>query len=102
MCAPLLWQQCASCNVSQAFCLICGAGIFACAKMPGWKPGRRIRQRCLTYSRAHKKDSGSARQGETANTETCNYPNRLNLTQFDKQFRGSVRKIVAFIENNFS
>jgi hypothetical protein len=27
-----------------------------------------------------KKDSGSARQGETANTTTCDYPNRLNLT----------------------
>src|SRR5438105_7559216 len=26
-----------------------------------------------------KKDSGSARQGETANTKTCNRPNRLNL-----------------------
>src|SRR5216684_4545124 len=28
---------------------------------------------------AQKKDSGSARQGETANTKTCNRPNRLNL-----------------------
>jgi hypothetical protein len=26
-----------------------------------------------------KKDSGSARQGETKYQQTCNYPNRLNL-----------------------
>ncbi|PYK60070.1 MAG: hypothetical protein DME43_06725 [Verrucomicrobia bacterium] len=35
-----------------------------------------------------KKDSGSARQGETANTETCNYPNRLNLTHLTAAFSG--------------
>ena len=34
----------------------------------------------LQFTRAAKKDSGSARQGETANTATCDYPNRLNLT----------------------
>ncbi|PYK46625.1 MAG: hypothetical protein DME46_01405 [Verrucomicrobia bacterium] len=35
-----------------------------------------------------KKDSGSARQGETANTATCDYPNRLNLTPLTAGFSG--------------
>jgi len=36
-----------------------------------------------------KKDSGSARQGETANTATCDYPNRLNLTSLTAGFSAS-------------
>ena len=44
-----------------------------------------------------KKDSGSARQGETANTETCNYPNRLNLSPLTAAISGAFEKILPFL-----
>jgi hypothetical protein len=52
------------------------------AKISSLKTGLRCchQRRSMSFAAQEKKDSGSARQGETANTETCVYPNRLNLT----------------------
>jgi hypothetical protein len=49
------------------------------------------------YRESPKKDSGSARQGETANTATCDYPNRLNLTPLTAGFSGR-SKFLGFCE----
>jgi hypothetical protein len=46
-----------------------------------------------------KKDSGSARQGETANTETCHYPNRLNLSPLTAARPGAFEKFCDFRKN---
>src|SRR5438270_1852353 len=50
----------------------------------------------LIQSFPAKKDSGSARQGETANTETCDYPNRLNLTPLTATISGAFEKFCDF------
>src|SRR5438105_2537649 len=49
-----------------------------------------------------KKDSGSARQGETANTETCDYPNRLNLTPLTAIVSGAFEKFCDFRKKSLS